>query len=854
MKFNDLITEESQEHQTKSASLSNANSRLTIETEKIQVKSSSSSSVSSKSSSKSSSPSTKLLINTDQEHIIQITDDNLDANLLLSENNSSTLIVDRNNAAEIIDRLIEVGNNLCSSSSSHSTSTETPLNENELNLLNFSKFNLASNFASTNSSSSSSSSSTSSASTISANGFQIEEEVIRPLIDTNTSAANNDNSTKSTSSSNRRVLRERELKAVDEFLKIQKWESSDAKSWNIAVKFLMARKFDVERAIKLYNEHEVLRKKEGLDLIHLNDEKFNKELESGKFTILPFLKSYPVFALFTVRLHNTSSNELSTLQSLIYQLDAVLENPDAQRNGIIFIYDMNNCKKSNYDLNLSQKILMLVRGAYPARLNKVLVVAAPFWFKCVVKVLSILLREKMRERVLFVTNEELKNQVPLHLIPEHLGGLHKLNHSGWLVECNKLILNKASTSRAFYFDSKDNNSSELISSNTVITSDEPSSTSSNTQATSTSRKRASEVKEEKSTKKRELEITNSSFEHIQPLSLPEYYKSLHVSNSNGMRIEEVFEHVQSQGQYGLNDEFKSLKAAQSMSSYDEFKKRENVYKNRYRDVICLDESRVKLKLQHTDNVITESSPSTNNDYIHANFVDGFKQKNAYISTQGPLDETVEEFWRMIWQETVLVIAMTTKVIEMRKIKCAQYWPLEKGECFQIEHLFDIKNEDVEDLDDYRVTKLSIKHLPSGQTRNIVHCQFMSWPDHGVPKTASHILDFIELVRKNQKECMKQLQTSWQAHPNGPPICVHCSAGIGRTGTFCTIDICINRLDDCKNINIFDTVQKIRYQRAQSVQTHEQYVFCYLAALEYAQKQNLFNIKSANLAQLFENLI
>lgn len=112
----------------------------------------------------------------------------------------------------------------------------------------------------------------------------------------------------------------------------------------------------------------------------------------------------------------------------------------------------------------------------------------------------------------------------------------------------------------------------------------------------------------------------------------------------------------------------------------------------------------------------------------------------------------------------------------------------------------------------------------------------------MPKSAVQILDFIDLVRKNQSDCLKQLNSNakqrWTGHPLGPPICVHCSAGIGRTGTFCTIDISVNRLNDCKSVNIEDTVKKIRLQRAQSVQMSDQYIFCYMAILEYAKRQKL----------------
>ncbi|CAF0720499.1 unnamed protein product [Brachionus calyciflorus] len=662
------------------------------------------------------------------------------------------------------------------------------------------------------------------------------------------------------------------FKAVDEFLRLKNWTSSDAKNWNIAVKFLMARKFDVERAVKLYTDHENLRKKEGLDFINVNDADFINELESGKFTILPFLKNYPVCALFTVRLNNgcsSSSYELTTLKTLIYQLDAALENPDAQRNGINFIYDMNNCKRSNYDLSLSQKILTLVRGSYPARLNKLFVVAAPFWFKFIVKVLSVLMREKLRERVLFVSNEELRNQIPPEILPDYLGGTAVLNHTNWLIECNKLVTNKASTCSYYYYS--DDSSSSCSSKNNSLEhkkSKKMQKKNDDDDEFNENKKRQSsdflDIEEKKNPKKQlssnsppNLFSTKLLTEKIEPIPFVNYFQSIQnvdLNDKDGFSIDELVDHVINTGAYGLSDEFKLIRNQPITSSFDAFKDKENAFKNRYRDVICLDESRIKLTVeksesnQYSDNLLI-------NDYIHGNYVDGYKQKNAYISTQGPLEETVEDFWRMVWQETVLVIAMTTKVIEQRKLKCAQYWPLDKDEVLQT-NLFEIKNEDVEDLDDYRVTKLTIKHLSSGKSRTIAHCQFLSWPDHGVPKTATQILDFINLVRKNQEFYLKELNTDskWTGHPLGPPICVHCSAGIGRTGTFCAIDISLNRLNDCKTVNIIDTVNKIRSQRAQSVQMRDQYVFCYLAVLEYAQKENLLvEHNDLNLAQIFDNL-
>ncbi|XP_035224775.1 tyrosine-protein phosphatase non-receptor type 9-like [Stegodyphus dumicola] len=117
-------------------------------------------------------------------------------------------------------------------------------------------------------------------------------------------------------------------------------------------------------------------------------------------------------------------------------------------------------------------------------------------------------------------------------------------------------------------------------------------------------------------------------------------------------------------------------------------------------------------------------------------------------------------------------------------------------------------------------------------------QFTSWPDYGVPYSALAMLDFRDKVRLKQAEAVAAIGEHWQGHPLGPPIVVHCSAGIGRTGTFITLDICINRLEATGLIDIVKTVERIRAQRAYSIQMPDQYVFCHLALLEYALSRGL----------------
>lgn len=126
--------------------------------------------------------------------------------------------------------------------------------------------------------------------------------------------------------------------------------------------------------------------------------------------------------------------------------------------------------------------------------------------------------------------------------------------------------------------------------------------------------------------------------------------------------------------------------------------RPNLLKNRYTDVLCYDHTRVLL---------AQSDKDPMSDYIHANFVDGYKQKNAFISTQGPLPHTCADFWRMIWEQQVLVIVMTTKVFECGKIKCEQYWPSDETSDDLTYQNFRVSTTLLSQFDNYCVTRLEV---------------------------------------------------------------------------------------------------------------------------------------------------
>ncbi|TDG39764.1 hypothetical protein AWZ03_013815, partial [Drosophila navojoa] len=293
-------------------------------------------------------------------------------------------------------------------------------------------------------------------------------------------------------------------------------------------------------------------------------------------------------------------------------------------------------------------------------------------------------------------------------------------------------------------------------------------------------------------------------------------------------IEQIVQMVRERGRQGLIKEYTEIRNRAPEGTFLHARMRNNLTKNRYTDVLCYDHSRVVLAHEDEDDL---------SDYINANFVDGYKQKNAYISTQGPLPKTSQDFWRMIWEQHCLVIVMTTRVMERGRVKCGQYWEPTEDSSLDFGN-YHVRTISVESNEDYTVASLELRNLKTDEIRNVSHWQFTSWPDYGVPSSAMAMLNFLQKVRDKQAQLVRALGDTWAGHPRGPPIVVHCSAGIGRTGTFITLDICISRLEDVGTADIRGTVEKIRSQRAYSIQMPDQYVFCHLALIEYAYSRGM----------------
>uniref|UniRef100_A0A8C2WG75 Tyrosine-protein phosphatase non-receptor type 9 n=1 Tax=Cyclopterus lumpus TaxID=8103 RepID=A0A8C2WG75_CYCLU len=551
------------------------------------------------------------------------------------------------------------------------------------------------------------------------------------------------------------------VQAVEEFLgEVRSREqphSAALVSQPTAVKFLMARKFDVSRAINLFQAYKNTRIKEGIININPDEEPLRSELLSGKFTVLPGRDAKgAALALFTARLHRSDvTTHKAVLQAIIYQLDKAIESEQTQRDGLIFIYDMTNSSYGNFDYELCVKILNLLKGAFPARLKCVFIVSSPLWFRAPFAVLRLFVREKLRERVCTVKAHELASHIPVSSLPEHLDGMSQYSHVAWIQSCV------------------------------------------NTH-------------------------TNS------PPALLQLRASIHVPDQGGMTVHDLVEHVKRKKKKGIYQEYEEIRKEPPAGTFDYSKKLSNQIKNRYSDVLCLDGSRVATLLTLSFFFLQTS------DYINASFMDGYKRSNAYIATQGPLPKTFGDFWRMVWEQMVLIIVMTTRVVERGRVKCGQYWPLEEGRTEQHGY-FLVRNTHIQAFQDFKLSHLELYNTQSGERRDVCHYLYVSWPDFGVPKSASAMLDFREHVLQRREAAVQNLGSSWTGPPGGPPVVVHCSAGIGRTGTFCTLDICLSRLEDIATVDIRQTVRRMRTQRAFSIQTWDQYYFCYTAVIEYSQR-------------------
>ncbi|EQB77392.1 tyrosine-protein phosphatase non-receptor type 11 isoform 1 [Camelus ferus] len=278
---------------------------------------------------------------------------------------------------------------------------------------------------------------------------------------------------------------------------------------------------------------------------------------------------------------------------------------------------------------------------------------------------------------------------------------------------------------------------------------------------------------------------------------------------------------------GFWEEFETLQQQECKLLYSrkEGQRQENKNKNRYKNILPFDHTRV---------VLHDGDPNEPvSDYINANIImpefetkcNNSKPKKSYIATQGCLQNTVNDFWRMVFQENSRVIVMTTKEVERGKSKCVKYWPDEYA--LKEYGVMRVRNVKESAAHDYTLRELKLSKVGQGNTeRTVWQYHFRTWPDHGVPSDPGGVLDFLEEVHHKQESIM-----------DAGPVVVHCSAGIGRTGTFIVIDILIDIIRekgvDC-DIDVPKTIQMVRSQRSGMVQTEAQYRFIYMAVQHYIE--------------------
>uniref|UniRef100_A0A8C1Z4G3 Protein tyrosine phosphatase receptor type O n=1 Tax=Cyprinus carpio TaxID=7962 RepID=A0A8C1Z4G3_CYPCA len=258
--------------------------------------------------------------------------------------------------------------------------------------------------------------------------------------------------------------------------------------------------------------------------------------------------------------------------------------------------------------------------------------------------------------------------------------------------------------------------------------------------------------------------------------------------------------------YKFSLQFEELKSVGLDLSHEAADLPVNRPKNRYTNILPYDFSRVKLISLHND----EGS-----DYINANFIPGYNSPHEFIATQGPLPETRNDFWNMVLQQKSHIIVMLTQCNERRRVKCDHYWPFtEEPVAYG-----DITVEMLSETDSPEWTIRNFRLGYADETQDILHFNYTSWPDHGVPtvNAIESILQFVQIVRQ-------------QVSRTKGPIVVHCSAGVGRTGTFIALDRLMQHIQEHEYVDVLGLVSDMRSHRLSMVQTEEQYVFIHQCVL------------------------
>ncbi|XP_034495203.1 receptor-type tyrosine-protein phosphatase H [Ailuropoda melanoleuca] len=293
-------------------------------------------------------------------------------------------------------------------------------------------------------------------------------------------------------------------------------------------------------------------------------------------------------------------------------------------------------------------------------------------------------------------------------------------------------------------------------------------------------------------------------------------RGLIFSFMEDIRAEDFADHVmekEKDSNHGFEEEYEQLALESHSLSQTVASAPENSAKNRYSNVLPYDWSRVALKPP-------QEEPGS--DYINASFMPGLENPQEFIAAQGPLPQTVGDFWRLVWEQQSRTLVMLTNCVESGLVKCEHYWPLDAKTCTHGHLQVTLKGEEV--LENWTVRDLMLQHMQEQNTLSVRQFHYVTWPDHGVPRSPDPMLAFRKMLRQWLDENVG----------GGPPI-VHCSAGVGRTGTLIALDVLLRQLERDRCVGPFSYVRKMRESRPLMVQTEAQYVFLHQCILRFLQQ-------------------
>ncbi|XP_012575988.1 PREDICTED: receptor-type tyrosine-protein phosphatase beta isoform X2 [Condylura cristata] len=298
------------------------------------------------------------------------------------------------------------------------------------------------------------------------------------------------------------------------------------------------------------------------------------------------------------------------------------------------------------------------------------------------------------------------------------------------------------------------------------------------------------------------------------------------------QFEGHFMKLQADSNYLLSKEYEDLKDVGRNQSCDIALLPENRGKNRYNNILPYDASRVKLS-----NV--DDDPCS--DYINASYIPGNNFRREYIATQGPLPGTKDDFWKMAWEQNVHNIVMVTQCVEKGRVKCDNYWPGDQDSLYYGDLILQMLSESV--LPEWTIREFRICSEEQLDAHRLIrHFHYTVWPDHGVPETTQSLIQFVRTVRDYINRS-----------PGAGPTVVHCSAGVGRTGTFMALDRILQQLDSKDTVDIYGAVHDLRLHRVHMVQTECQYVYLHQCVRDVLRARKLRSEQENPLFPIYENV-